>query len=149
VTLTMIDVAGLRSLNRRFGHARGDLVLALTAQAARSSELPAACIARVGSDEFALLELGRSPEQARRDAAALAGRLTETSRLVGCVVGYRVVCAHSELPPLSLDDLMTYAEEQLDRAASGSPASSTGVVFAMYPEAPEEAAEGRAPRGVA
>lgn len=149
VTLTMIDVAGLRSINRRFGHARGDLVLALTAQAARSSEPTAESMARVGSDEFAVLELGRSVEQARRDAAALAGRLAETSRLVGCVVGYRVVCAHSELPPLSLDDLMTYAEERLDRAASASPASSTGVVFAMYPEVSEEAAGAGAPRGVA
>jgi len=71
VSLLLLDLDGLKSINDRHGHAAGNAALQAVARAlrmgARATDLPA----RVGGDEFALL----APTTARAAAAALGERI--------------------------------------------------------------------------
>lgn len=142
VALFMVDVTGLRSINRRFGHARGDLVLALAAQAFGDAPGSTACIARTGSDELAMIQLRRTPQEVEQVARAIADRLADVPRLVGCVVGFRVVATRCDEPPLSLDDLLAYSEELLSRSRG----AGVHVVMANYPDDPDRASPAGASR---
>ena len=62
ISLCLLDVDGLKSINDRYGHPLGDLALAAVgARLASSGEA-----FRLGGDEFAMLLPGVEPEQARR-----------------------------------------------------------------------------------
>jgi two-component system cell cycle response regulator len=89
LALLAVDVDGLKTINDRHGHHRGDLALQAVARAlrggARASDLPA----RVGGDEFALL----APSTAPAAATALAERiraLVAAERLEGLTVSVGV-----------------------------------------------------------
>jgi len=57
VTVVSIDINGLKQVNDSFGHARGDALIQWMGQALEAGfgDLPAACVARVGGDEFAVV----------------------------------------------------------------------------------------------
>jgi diguanylate cyclase (GGDEF)-like protein len=71
LSLLLVDVDGLKSINDRHGHGAGNRALQVVARAlrtgARTTDLPA----RVGGDEFALL----TPSTSRTSAAALGERV--------------------------------------------------------------------------
>lgn len=57
VTALSIDINGLKQVNDSYGHARGDLLIQSVGQALQDAfgDLSAACIARVGGDEFTVV----------------------------------------------------------------------------------------------
>ncbi len=71
----MIDVDHFKQVNDRFGHARGDRVLAAVA-AVLQAELPRdALLGRLGGEEFAMLLPGAGPAQAGAVAERLRRRV--------------------------------------------------------------------------
>jgi len=71
LSLVIVDVDEFKTVNDRFGHASGDLVLKSVAQACASARRETDTVARIGGDEFALL----LPETNEAGAAAIAERL--------------------------------------------------------------------------
>jgi diguanylate cyclase (GGDEF)-like protein len=55
VTVAYLDLDHFKQVNDRFGHARGDQVLATVAKALREAGRDTDIVARLGGDEFALL----------------------------------------------------------------------------------------------
>lgn len=73
-TVVIIDLDGLKTINDRDGHAAGDRHLQAAAAVLRQVTRDGDVIARIGGDEFALLLIGVSPDQ-----AAATSRRTETA----------------------------------------------------------------------
>ena len=69
-----LDVDGFKSVNDRFGHSVGDLLLTEVARRLESSVRPGDCVARFGGDEFTVL-LGDI--EYRDEAARIAERILE------------------------------------------------------------------------
>jgi diguanylate cyclase (GGDEF)-like protein len=96
VAILLFDVAGLRNVNDSLGHGAGDKVLAEVARRLRDLAPPAALLARVGGDEFALTVRTASAETAVALAEKTRGALRDPMTLgaltidVDCAVGVAV-----------------------------------------------------------
>lgn len=76
VALHAIDLDDFKGVNDRFGHATGDAYLREIALRLRNFAPPEACVARLGSDEFAILVPAvASPEEAELLAARLVAAM--------------------------------------------------------------------------
>jgi diguanylate cyclase (GGDEF)-like protein len=68
--VAMIDLDGLKTINDRFGHAAGDVALAMTARCLRARCGDAGTVYRIGGDEFAGVWDGIGADAARAMLAA-------------------------------------------------------------------------------
>jgi diguanylate cyclase (GGDEF)-like protein len=71
IAAMMIDIDHFKSVNDRFGHAAGDIVLKRVAEACGSDLRGSDLLARYGGEEFVVL----LPEAGTREAAAAAERM--------------------------------------------------------------------------
>jgi diguanylate cyclase (GGDEF)-like protein len=96
VAVLLFDVAELREVNDSLGHGAGDKVLAEVARRLRDLAPPAALLARVGGDEFALTVRTASAESAVALAVKIRESLQDAMVLgaltvdVDCAVGVAV-----------------------------------------------------------
>ena len=74
VALHFLDLDRFKAVNDQFGHHRGDTVLRTVADHLRSCVGPLDMVARIGGDEFAVLQ---APLADRTEASRLAGRIIE------------------------------------------------------------------------
>ncbi|HEX6741402.1 MAG TPA: EAL domain-containing protein, partial [Sphingomicrobium sp.] len=74
--LLLIDLDHFKRVNDLHGHLAGDQLLRHVAAAMTSSASDAACCARVGGDEFAVLIEGATAEAGEKIATAILARLT-------------------------------------------------------------------------
>jgi diguanylate cyclase (GGDEF)-like protein len=65
LTLTLVDLDGLKLLNDRFGHQAGDQGLCDLAEALTAAVRDTDLVARLGGDEFAIVQRGVDPAGAR------------------------------------------------------------------------------------
>ncbi|MFN3658985.1 MAG: GGDEF domain-containing protein [Pseudolabrys sp.] len=112
----LIDLDHFKSINDRFGHALGDRVLEVFADAARQSVRAADLIGRLGGEEFAAVLRDASREK----AVAVAERMRECFAQAAQSVDGRPVCAtvsiglaHCEGPALDVPELMAQADQAL------------------------------------
>jgi len=70
--LHLLDVDGLKTVNDRWGHAAGDVLLAAVARALTTSVRADDLVARFGGDEFAVIQRDATPETAERLAERLS-----------------------------------------------------------------------------
>jgi diguanylate cyclase (GGDEF)-like protein len=83
ITVALIDVNGLHSINGNLGHAAGDQYLTLIARRLAQAVPPHGVLVRQGGDEFTLLAWNTPPQDlADRIGVALAGRAV--------IGGYRI-----------------------------------------------------------
>ncbi|SMO47396.1 sensor domain-containing diguanylate cyclase [Paracoccus laeviglucosivorans] len=75
IGLVLIDIDHFKSINDRFGHPAGDVVLRCVAETLRTHSLPHECLGRIGGEEFGLLLPGR-------DASAVVARAEALRRQV-------------------------------------------------------------------
>ncbi len=112
----LIDLDHFKSINDRFGHALGDRVLEVFADAARQALRTSDLIGRLGGEEFAAVL-----RDANRDKAmAVAERLREAFAVAAQDVDGRPVCATvsiglacCEAPALDVPELMAQADQAL------------------------------------
>jgi diguanylate cyclase (GGDEF)-like protein len=77
VVVAYIDLDGFKLVNDEHGHARGDDVLRLMADAARLVLRRGDVLARIGGDEFGLMLVDASPEEAAAVVERLRARFEE------------------------------------------------------------------------
>jgi diguanylate cyclase len=80
LSLLVIDVDGLKTLNDRFGHSVGSEALVRVGRVLFETKREDDMAARWGGDEFALLMPGAHREAARRQAEAILERLRDEDR---------------------------------------------------------------------
>jgi diguanylate cyclase (GGDEF)-like protein len=110
VVVAYIDLDGFKLVNDQYGHARGDDVLRTMAEAARSVLRRGDVLARIGGDEFGLMLVDVSPDEAGAALARLRARFEEltaafrTSFSVGLAVAASGATA---------DDLLAQADRAM------------------------------------
>jgi diguanylate cyclase (GGDEF)-like protein/PAS domain S-box-containing protein len=77
-TLVMIDIDHFKGVNDRFGHAAGDMVLAMVAERCRSNIRTVDILARFGGEEFIILMPGAALEHAHKIVARLREAIAGT-----------------------------------------------------------------------
>ncbi len=117
--LLCLDLDGFKLINDTHGHGFGDSLLVGVAQRLRESVRETDTVARMGGDEFAIIQVIDSQPD---EAIALAKRLVETvtqpfelagrQALVGVSVGISLYPSHGESPDL----LLRNADQALYRA---------------------------------
>ncbi|WP_345771768.1 EAL domain-containing protein [Geodermatophilus sabuli] len=75
LALLVVDLAGLRAVNDRLGHAAGDEVLVQVAGRLRARLRRGDLLARLGGDEFVVALTGLAPDTAATEARRVAGEL--------------------------------------------------------------------------
>lgn len=98
LTLLMVDVDSFKSINDRWGHQVGDLVLANLGKLLKSAARPQDLVARYGGEEMALL----LPQTPRAVAAALA----ETIRLA--IAKKPMACGSQSVPVTACIGVATF-----------------------------------------
>ena len=123
LAMVMLDVDHLKQINDKYGHAAGDRVLVNIAQTLTRSTRAGDTPARVGGEEFAVL----LPNTNRTGATLLAERirqalesspfrLTSGAMRVTASIG---VASFGGDAPVSLDQLIEYADNRLYQAKQG------------------------------
>src|SRR5215471_3287670 len=112
----LIDLDHFKSINDRFGHAVGDCVLSIFADAARKSMRGSDLIGRLGGEEFAAMLI----ETSRDKAVTVAERIRESFAQMAQDVDGRPVCAtvsigvvHCLEAALDLPELLAQADQAL------------------------------------
>ncbi|MET0227020.1 MAG: GGDEF domain-containing protein [Dokdonella sp.] len=120
LTLLIIDLDHFKSINDRFGHPVGDVVLKRVATALQGNAREEFIIARIGGEEFAVV----LPEHGVEAAAQFAGRLCDavgTLDMANSQIGPQRVTVSIGVAPwqqgmANVSDLMRAADLQLYRA---------------------------------
>ena len=119
VTVLMLDLDHFKSINDRFGHAVGDEVLRMFANAARSNMRASDLVGRLGGEEFAAIVAGTHANLPR----AIAERLRASFETAGVTIGDHAIGATVSIgaatvarPVTDIDALIARADAALYRA---------------------------------
>lgn len=102
VSLLMVDLDGLKTINDAYGHREGDAALVATARILKGTCRESDVVGRLGGDEFAVLALG----------TALPGTDTLASRLDEAVSKWNLENPHSYTLSLSVGIATTAADKR-------------------------------------
>jgi diguanylate cyclase (GGDEF)-like protein/PAS domain S-box-containing protein len=129
LVVSYLDLDEFKPINDEYGHAAGDAVLVEVARRLRSTVRDADVIARVGGDEFVVVQ-ECSPDQTDRPAARLRQAMCEPITLDGttieCGVSIGSVVAgpeHDAAALIAAADAAMYAVKRVIAARTGRPAS--------------------------
>lgn len=135
LSVIMADLDHFKTVNDRFGHPFGDLVLTVTAQTIRANVRESDLVARYGGEEFVLL----LPETAGPEAMVVAEKLRaaiEAQEYTDGVRSARItislgVASRPEITVTDAEDLLRHADEAMYAAKHGgrnrAVAASTAV----------------------
>ncbi len=123
LSVIMADLDHFKTVNDRFGHPFGDLVLAVTAQALRGNVRESDVVARYGGEEFVLM----LPETSRAEAMVVAEKLRaaiEAQDYTDGIQSTRItislgVASLPESAPVDVEDLLRRADDALYAAKHG------------------------------
>lgn len=121
VTMLMLDLDHFKSINDRFGHAIGDEVLRVFANAARSNMRGSDLVGRLGGEEFAVIVA-----EPMQFAARIGERLRVSFETAGIQIGEHAIgatvsigAATSHEPVTDIAALIARADAALYRAKNG------------------------------
>ncbi|HEV2956383.1 MAG TPA: diguanylate cyclase [Xanthobacteraceae bacterium] len=141
LTLLLIDLDRLKTINDRFGHAAGDMAMVAAAETFRNNRRGPDIVARIGGDEFAML----LPETEAAQGQIVADRLRQELKQRplaaddgGVTITVSVGLAQATLSMPNVDALMKAADRALyrakatgrDRAVVAVPRQETGFNLA-------------------
>jgi diguanylate cyclase (GGDEF)-like protein len=86
LALMFVDLDGLKKVNDRFGHERGDSVLISAAAILAAAVRDGDAVGRIGGDEFALCMVAPR-RQANVSAQHIADRVIDSVKTIGAGVG--------------------------------------------------------------
>ena len=120
--LLLIGLDGFADINDTLGHAAGDQILVELSHRLLDVLTDGDSLARVGTDEFALL----LEDTHAGDAALLAARITATSRTIPYLVDHREVVIPASVGYRVMDTSLTAAEALRDAGAALRAANADG-----------------------
>lgn len=130
VVAHFFDLDGFKPVNDHYGHATGDIVLRLIGKRLRALALGSEIVARIGGDEFVVIQSSLAHPD---EAELLARRIIRTVRepytiaeqavRVGASLGY----ASSPSATAELDELLARADAQAYKVKRGSGSGSIDV----------------------
>ncbi len=115
-TLAYLDVDKFKFVNDRFGHNSGDTLLRVIAQTIRNKTRSSDLIARVGSDEFALLLPETQSEAAQIVVRRLQGHLLDAVQKNEWPVSFSFGVATFIRPPDSVQEMIAKADGLMQAA---------------------------------
>jgi diguanylate cyclase (GGDEF)-like protein len=111
LTIVFIDLDDFKSVNDRFGHAAGDVMLSTVARTVKSCIRATDIIARLGGDEFILLLEETDSDSARvivnKLREGLADELAQSAYKVTASMGVMTFV----IPPVNVDEMVSKADE--------------------------------------
>ncbi|MFY3135253.1 diguanylate cyclase domain-containing protein [Achromobacter xylosoxidans] len=122
IAVLAFDLDRFKTINDRYGHHTGDLVLAAFATVARDALGPQVILARLGGEEFAALLAGNDARRARQSGAEAARRFAATVANpaegpgIAATVSIGLAYFDEGVPPLA--DALARADAALYRAKS-------------------------------
>jgi diguanylate cyclase (GGDEF)-like protein len=117
LSVVLLDLDGLKQLNDRHGHRRGDEALARVAEAIRTGCRAADVAARWGGDEFAILAPNTGKDEALRLADRVRGLAADGAPPMEAVTVSAGVATFERLrPAANPDDLVRAADAALYEA---------------------------------
>lgn len=122
VTVIVADLDQFKAINDTFGHAEGDVVLVRSAQRIRFTVSSSALVARVGGEEFVVVDI-TTPGQDNHVAEAIRLALTEADDVPAVTASLGIYTSEpthltdldADLPRL-LDDAISRADQAMFRA---------------------------------
>ncbi|WP_285594690.1 bifunctional diguanylate cyclase/phosphodiesterase [Kineosporia sp. NBRC 101731] len=118
-SMLLVDLDNFRDVNEALGHETGDRLLTAVGARLRSCLRPGQMLARLGSDEFAVLLPGAGPDEAQRIANRLQACLHEPFDVCGSrlhmAASIGIATSTSPLPP-ERSDLLRRADVALHHA---------------------------------
>lgn len=123
-TLLAIDLDHFKSVNDRFGHDTGDLVLCEVARLLKQQVANDGAVFRLGGEEFLILLTGNDKVAARRRAESLRATIAETAILQG----YPVTASIGTASLRASDDGESWARRSDDRLYAAKHAGRNRVV---------------------
>jgi len=143
-----LDLDRFKPVNDALGHAAGDAVLKVVAGRLSRTAGPGDLVARVGGDEFVVVQVGATGED---DALALARRLVEAIQ-APCVIAGRVLTIDASVGTavapadgLDLDHLIHRADAALCERKARRNGAGVSRVDSVIPMPPPLLASGRFP----
>jgi diguanylate cyclase (GGDEF)-like protein len=116
VSLVYIDCDDFKHVNDSRGHAAGDELLCVVANALRESVRGSDLPARLGGDEFAVLLPETTPDDARAAAEKIRSVLDVAAREGVWGVTFSLGCASFTRAPASVDELIRSADDLMYQA---------------------------------
>ncbi len=132
VAVLALDLDRFKAVNDALGHAAGDALLVQVAARLRACARASDTVARIGGDEFIIVQAGRQPEAAEALAGRLVAALAEPFALdgqevrTGTTVGIALPTAECD----TAEELMRDADTALYRAKS----AARGTIRLFEPE---------------
>ncbi len=121
--LALIDVDSLCSINARLGQQRGDMVLLAVARAVWVGHRASDVIGRISGDDFAVLMIDVTPQQAAERVALIRKVLGESSAAGTDGVTVSSVLITASISPSGVEPLLQAAEEGIAQAPLTGPGS--------------------------
>jgi diguanylate cyclase (GGDEF)-like protein len=120
VALVYLDLDDFKTINDTFGHAEGDRALERFAERMRTNGRDMDVVGRIGGDEFALLLVDATPDQAEAVVARLQGAVDALTQ--EAVLPYRLAFSHGVVAfdptrHRTFDELLAESDARMYEAA--------------------------------
>jgi diguanylate cyclase (GGDEF)-like protein len=119
LSVAYVDLDDFKTVNDRFGHARGDAVLAAVAHAMRRACRSTDLVGRMGGDEFVILFPETERDAAEAAIAKVRSRIGHASRELGCALTASVGSVSFPRPPAEVEVLVHEADRAMYAAKEG------------------------------
>jgi diguanylate cyclase (GGDEF)-like protein len=129
LTLVYMDCDNFKHVNDTLGHAEGDHVLRLVAEALCETTRVVDTVARLGGDEFVVLLPETGPESAETAVARMRSSLENVMARAKTEVTVSMGTATFREPPKSLDELVRAADKLLYEAKAEGGDRSVHATF--------------------
>ena len=128
-TIAYIDVDNFKTVNDKFGHAEGDLVLQTVVNFLRKTVRKSDIVARLGGDEFALLFPETNQESAQKIFSNIQCTLLDEMQKHKWAVTFSIGVLTCEVAPHTTDELIKMADELMYSVKSSS---KNSVKYSVY-----------------